>query len=203
MQHVKYNHFIAWNIMHQDGRRTVIVSVFDDSIGITCCKDEYNGIHYRPNKKGTARGSFIFRLAGAKEEYYYFLRLRMPSRILLVEDNEMNRDMLSRRLQHRGYVVSVAEDGRQGLEMATKLLPDLILLDMSLPEMDGWEAASRLKSEKITQHIPIIALTAHAMADDRERALAAGCNEYDTKPIEFQRLLDKMGKLLSPQKHPH
>jgi two-component system, cell cycle response regulator DivK len=127
----------------------------------------------------------------------------MPARILLVEDNEMNRDMLSRRLQRRGYEVSVAEDGLQGLEMAKKLLPDLILLDMSLPEMDGWEAASRLKAEICTKHIPIIALTAHAMIDDRDRAFAAGCNEYETKPIEFQRLLDKMEMLLSPQTHLH
>ncbi len=127
----------------------------------------------------------------------------MSVKILLVEDNEMNRDMLSRRLQRRGYTVSLAEDGRQGLEMAQKLLPDLILLDMSLPEMDGWEAASHLKSEKTTQHIPIIALTAHAMTSDRDRAFAAGCNEYDTKPIEFQRLLEKMGKLLPDKKHPH
>lgn len=127
----------------------------------------------------------------------------MIARILLVEDNEMNRDMLSRRLQRRGYSVSMAEDGRQGLEMAKKLLPDIILLDMSLPEMDGWEAAAHLKSEKITQHIPIIALTAHAMTSDRDRAFAAGCNEFDTKPIEFQRLLDKMEKLLPDKKHPH
>jgi two-component system, cell cycle response regulator DivK len=120
----------------------------------------------------------------------------MHARILLVEDNEMNRDMLSRRLERRGYAVSVAEDGIQGLKMAKELLPDLMLLDMSLPEMDGWEVASRLKSEQGTQHIPIIALTAHAMTSDRDRAFAAGCNDYDTKPIEFQRLLDKMGKLL-------
>lgn len=138
-----------------------------------------------------------------RSEDDYLSRELMPARILLVEDNEMNRDMLSRRLQRRGYVVSAATDGRQGLEMAKKLLPDLILLDMSLPEMDGWEAASRLKAEKLTQHIPIIALTAHAMTSDRDRAYAAGCNEYDTKPIEFQRLLDKMEKLLSSQKHPH
>jgi two-component system, cell cycle response regulator DivK len=126
----------------------------------------------------------------------------MAVKILLVEDNEMNRDMLSRRLQRRGYDVSVAEDGRRGLEIAQKLLPDLILLDMSLPEMDGWEAASHLKAEKTTQHIPIIALTAHAMTSDRDRAFAAGCNEFDTKPIEFQRLLGKIEKLLPDKRHP-
>jgi two-component system, cell cycle response regulator DivK len=126
----------------------------------------------------------------------------MPARILIVEDNEMNRDMLSRRLQRRGYVISVAEDGRIGLEMAKKLLPDIILLDMSLPEMDGWEVTARLKSEQSTRHIPIIALTAHAMVSDKERALAAGCNDYDTKPIEFQRLIDKIGSLLPSSVNP-
>jgi CheY-like chemotaxis protein len=119
----------------------------------------------------------------------------MP-RILLVEDNEMNRDMLSRRLQRKGYEVLLAVDGGQGVEMAQAQKPDLILMDMSLPVIDGWEAARRLKAEPQTQTIPILALTAHAMADDRTRALEAGCDDYDTKPIEFPRLLEKMEALL-------
>ena len=122
----------------------------------------------------------------------------MP-RILLVEDNEMNRDMLSRRLQRKGFEVAVAVDGRQGVEMATSDSYDLILMDMSLPEIDGWEATRQLRAEPGTQSIPIIALTAHAMAGDRERALEAGCNDYDTKPIELPRLLSKMESLLGAQ----
>ena len=114
------------------------------------------------------------------------------TRILLVEDNEMNRDMLSRRLKKKGFEVTIAVDGKQGLDMATADIPDLILLDMSLPVMDGWTAAGHLKSNPETQGIPIIALTAHAMAGDREKALEAGCDDYDTKPIEFKRLLGKI-----------
>jgi two-component system, cell cycle response regulator DivK len=119
----------------------------------------------------------------------------MP-RILLVEDNEMNRDMLSRRLQRRGYEVLIAVDGGQGVEMATTQVPDLILMDMSLPVLDGWEATRKLKGEAATQHIPIIALTAHAMAGDRDKALEAGCDDYDTKPVELPRLLEKIEALL-------
>ena len=122
----------------------------------------------------------------------------MP-RILLVEDNEMNRDMLSRRLQRKGFEVAVAVDGRQGVEMAKSDSYDLILMDMSLPEIDGWEATRQLRAEPGTQSIPIIALTAHAMAGDRERAIEAGCNDYDTKPIELPRLLSKMESLLGAQ----
>lgn len=122
----------------------------------------------------------------------------MP-RILLVEDNEMNRDMLSRRLQRKGFEVAVAVDGRQGVEMAKSDSYDLILMDMSLPEIDGWEATRQLRAEPGTESIPIIALTAHAMAGDRERALEAGCNDYDTKPIELPRLLSKMESLLGAQ----
>jgi two-component system cell cycle response regulator DivK len=118
-------------------------------------------------------------------------------RILLVEDNEMNRDMLSRRLARKGYSVTVALDGAQGLEMAASVMPDLILLDMSLPVIDGWEAARRLKADAGLSQIPIIALTAHAMSDDRSKAIDAGCDEYDTKPVEFSRLLQKMDMLLS------
>src|SRR6266536_1549802 len=114
------------------------------------------------------------------------------TKILLVEDNEMNRDMLSRRLQRRGYEVVIAVDGGQGLEMAQSETPDLILMDMSLPVLDGWEATRRLKAAPATQAIPIIALTAHAMAGDRAQAVEAGCNDYDTKPIEFPRLLGKI-----------
>jgi CheY-like chemotaxis protein len=116
----------------------------------------------------------------------------MPLRILIVEDNEMNRDMLSRRLQRRGYDICVAIDGVQGLEAARTLLPDLNLMDMSLPQMDGWEATRLLKSEPSTSGIPIIALTAHAMLSDRDKAFAAGCDDYDTKPVEFSRLLGKI-----------
>lgn len=116
--------------------------------------------------------------------------------ILLVEDNEMNRDMLSRRLERRGYRVVLAVDGEAGVEMAASELPDLVLMDMSLPVLDGWEATRRLKSEPATRHIPVIALTAHAMSSDRERAMEAGCDEYDTKPVELPRLLGKIEALL-------
>ncbi len=118
------------------------------------------------------------------------------SKILVVEDNEMNRDMLSRRLQRRGYEVIMALDGSQGIEMATAENPDLILMDMSLPIIDGWEATRRLKSAPETGSIPIIALTAHAMAGDREKAMEAGCDDYDSKPIELPRLLSKIEAIL-------
>ena len=118
------------------------------------------------------------------------------TRVLVVEDNEMNRDMLSRRLQKRGYEVLIAEDGAQGLARAAADLPDLILMDMSLPEVDGWEATRRLRAAEATAKIPIIALTAHAFSDDRDKALAAGCDDFDTKPIELPRLLEKMEKLI-------
>jgi two-component system cell cycle response regulator DivK len=117
-------------------------------------------------------------------------------KILLVEDNEMNRDMLSRRLARRGYEVVIAEDGQQGVEMAVSEKPDLILMDMSLPVLDGWGATKQLKASDEMRSIPVIALTAHAMAQDREKALAAGCDDYDTKPIELPRLLEKIEKLL-------
>ena len=120
------------------------------------------------------------------------------AKILLVEDNEMNRDMLSRRLQRKGYEILIAIDGAKGIDVATANAPDLILMDMSLPVMDGWEATRRLKADKALKHIPIIALTAHAMANDREKALEAGCDDYDTKPIELERLLAKMEALLFP-----
>jgi len=122
------------------------------------------------------------------------------AKILLVEDNEMNRDMLSRRLLRRGYEVLVAEDGAAGVSMARSESPDLILMDMSLPVLDGWEATKILKTFPVTQTIPIIALTAHAMAGDREKALEAGCDDYDTKPIELPRLLEKIEKLLQKPK---
>jgi CheY-like chemotaxis protein len=118
------------------------------------------------------------------------------SRILLVEDNEMNRDMLSRRLARRGYEVLTADDGARGVDAATSERPDLILMDMSLPVIDGWEATRRLKASEETQAIPIIALTAHAMAADLEKALQAGCDDYDTKPVELPRLLEKIERLL-------
>ena len=118
------------------------------------------------------------------------------AKILLVEDNEMNRDMLSRRLTRKGYEVVIAIDGQQGIEMARSETPDLILMDMSLPVVDGWEATRQLKSASETQSIPVIALTAHAMAGDREKAVEAGCNDYDIKPIELPRLLEKIETLL-------
>jgi two-component system, cell cycle response regulator DivK len=113
------------------------------------------------------------------------------AKILLVEDNEMNRDMLSRRLTRRGYEVIIAEDGERGLELAASG-PDVILMDMSLPIIDGWEATRQVKANAATAAIPVIALTAHAMAGDREQALGAGCDDYDTKPIELDRLLGKI-----------
>ena len=120
----------------------------------------------------------------------------MP-KILLVEDNEMNRDMLSRRLVRHGYEVILAEDGARGVAMATSNRPDLILMDMSLPAIDGWEATRRIKATPELRKIPIIALTAHAMATDRDKAIEAGCDDYDTKPIELQRLLGKIETLLA------
>jgi len=119
------------------------------------------------------------------------------SRLLLVEDNEENRDGLSRHLLRKGFEVLVAADGRQGLEAAQAGAPDLVLMDMSLPILDGWEATRRLKADPRTRHIRVIALTAHAMAGDREKALAAGCDDYDTKPVEFARLLGKIQSLLA------
>lgn len=120
----------------------------------------------------------------------------MP-KILLVEDNEINRDMLSRRLERRGYRVAIALDGEQGVSMAGLEAPDLILMDMSLPVLDGWEAARQLKAAPETRAIPIIALTAHAMVGDREKAIESGCDDYDTKPVEFQRLLEKIETILA------
>ena len=120
------------------------------------------------------------------------------TRILVVEDNEMNRDMLSRRLSRHGYEILIAIDGETGIEAAREGKPDLILMDMSLPVMDGWEATRRLKGDAALKNIPIIALTAHAMASDRDKAIEAGCDDYDTKPIELQRLLAKMTALLTP-----
>lgn len=122
----------------------------------------------------------------------------MP-KILLVEDNEMNRDMLSRRLERRGYQVVIAVDGEQGMAMARSEAPDLILMDMSLPVLDGWEAARQLKTAPETRAIPIIALTAHAMVGDREKAIEAGCDDYDTKPVEFQRLVEKIQGILGKE----
>jgi CheY-like chemotaxis protein len=121
----------------------------------------------------------------------------MP-RILLVEDDDMNRDMLSRRLIRNGYEVLLAVNGQQGADMALSERPDLILMDMSLPVVDGWEATRRIKANDTTRRIPVIALTAHAMAGDRERAMEVGCEDYDTKPVEMSRLLDKIAALLKP-----
>jgi CheY-like chemotaxis protein len=119
----------------------------------------------------------------------------MP-KILLVEDNELNRDMLSRRLKRRDYEVEMAVDGQQGVDLTRSLMPDLILMDMSLPIIDGWTATGILKSDSSTSHIPIIALTAHAMEGERQKCLEAGCDDFDTKPIEFKRLLEKINHWL-------
>ena len=118
------------------------------------------------------------------------------SKILLVEDNEMNRDMLTRRLERKGFEVVIAIDGQAGVDMASSSNPDIILMDLSLPVMDGWEATRKIKADPATQSIPVIALTAHAMAGDEQKALAAGCNDYDTKPIDLKRLLGKIESLL-------
>jgi CheY-like chemotaxis protein len=125
----------------------------------------------------------------------------MSPKILLIEDNELNRDMLSRRLKLEGFCVLEAFDGREGLVRAAAEQPDLILMDMSLPELDGWEATRRLKAEDATRAIPVIALTAHAMVGDRQKSLAAGCQDYETKPIDWKRLLNKIQALLC-QKEP-
>ena len=121
------------------------------------------------------------------------------ARILLVEDNDMNRDMLSRRLIRNGYEVCLAVDGQQGADMAVSEWPDLILMDMSLPVIDGWEATRLIKANDATRQIPVIALTAHAMAGDREKAMEVGCEDYDTKPVEISRLLGKIAALLAPK----
>jgi CheY-like chemotaxis protein len=119
-------------------------------------------------------------------------------KILLVEDNEMNRDMLSRRLNRNGFEVVIAVNGQEGVDLAASAKPDLILMDMSLPILDGWEATRLVKANPETSGIPVIALTAHAMVQDKERAMAAGCDEFDTKPIELPRLLGKINSLLRP-----
>jgi CheY-like chemotaxis protein len=123
------------------------------------------------------------------------------TRILLVEDNEMNRDMLSRRLVRRGYQVLIAVNGVEGIEMARRETPDVILMDMSLPDVDGWETTRRMRSDAALRAIPIIALTAHAMAGDREKALAAGCDEYDTKPVDLEQLIMKITTLIDHSPH--
>jgi two-component system, cell cycle response regulator DivK len=120
----------------------------------------------------------------------------MMPKILLVEDNELNRDMLSRRLTRKGYDVLIAKDGAEGVAVAAAERPDLILMDMSLPVLDGWEATRQLKATPETRSIPVIALTAHAMSDDKQKALQAGCDDYDTKPVELPRLLEKIACLL-------
>jgi two-component system cell cycle response regulator DivK len=121
------------------------------------------------------------------------------AKILLVEDNEMNWDMLSRRLRRKGYEVVVATDGRQGVELASLEAPDLILMDLGLPVIDGWEATRQIRQTTGIQSIPVIALTSHAMKGDREKALSAGCDDYDVKPIDFPRLLEKIQRLLNPR----
>jgi two-component system, cell cycle response regulator DivK len=119
------------------------------------------------------------------------------ARILVVEDNEMNRDMLARRLQRRGYDVLTAADGQQGVAATLEQLPDLVLMDLSLPLLDGWQATRSIKRDQRTRHIPVIALTAHAMVTDRDAAMEAGCDDFDTKPLEFERLLEKITRLMN------
>ncbi len=138
---------------------------------------------------------------GADKQTQHQRQMKAMPKILVVEDNDMNRDMVSRRLARRGLDVVVAVDGRQGVEMARSEAPDLILMDMSLPEIDGWEATRLLKADEATQAIPIIALTAHAMAGDREKALEAGCDDYDTKPIQFPGLMAKINTHLGLEKN--
>jgi len=125
----------------------------------------------------------------------------MP-RVLIVEDNELNRDMLSRRLMRLGYEVSLARDGAEGVSMATETMPDIVLMDMSLPIVDGWEATRQLKAAPATRAIPIIALTAHAMTGDEAKARAAGCDDFDTKPVELERLLGKIERWVAPAAPP-
>jgi CheY-like chemotaxis protein len=122
------------------------------------------------------------------------------TKVLLVEDNEMNRDMLSRRLIRRGFQVVFAIDGQQGIDLARSERPDVILMDMSLPIIDGWEASRRLKADDATRSVPVIGLTAHAMSGDREKAIEAGCDDYDTKPVELDRLIGKIERLLGTAK---
>ena len=122
------------------------------------------------------------------------------TKVLVVEDNEMNRDMLSRRLTRRGFQVIFAVDGQQGVDLARSERPDIILMDMSLPVISGWEATRRVKSDDATRGVPVIGLTAHAMAGDREKAIEAGCDDYDTKPVELERLIGKMERLLGAGK---
>ena len=122
------------------------------------------------------------------------------AKVLLVEDNEMNRDMLSRRLIRRGFQVVFAMDGQQGVDLARSERPDIILMDMSLPVIDGWEATRRVKADDVTRGVPVIGLTAHAMAGDREKAIEAGCDDYDTKPVELDRLIGKIERLLGTSK---
>ena len=123
------------------------------------------------------------------------------TKILLVEDNEMNRDMLSRRLTRRGFEVIFAVNGQEGVELAASERPDIILMDMSLPILDGWEATRRVKAGDTTSNVPVIGLTAHAMSGDREKAIEAGCDDYDTKPVEIERLIDKIERLLGAAKN--
>ncbi len=125
----------------------------------------------------------------------------MP-RILLVEDNEMNRDMLSRRLMRRGFEVALALDGAEGVKLCEQTLPDLVIMDLGLPVMDGWEATRRIKAAPATRHIPVIALTAHAMTGEEEKAREAGCDDFESKPVEFERLLAKLRALLPPSPGP-
>jgi two-component system, cell cycle response regulator DivK len=122
------------------------------------------------------------------------------TKVLLVEDNEMNRDMLSRRLIRRGFQVVFAMDGQQGIDLARSERPDIILMDMSLPVIDGWEVTRRVKADDVTRSVPVIGLTAHAMAGDREKAIEAGCDDYDTKPVELDRLIGKIERLLGTAK---
>jgi CheY-like chemotaxis protein len=138
--------------------------------------------------------------AARKHNSELFSRENHMPKILLIEDNEMNRDMLSRRLQRRGYHIVTAENGEMGLSLARAEAPDLILMDITLPEMDGWEVSRLLKADESTRHIPIIALTARVLVSDQAKAFEVGCDDYDTKPVDFARLTEKIGNLLVEKK---
>lgn len=167
-----------------------------DRYGARCGRIGTNIPIRNPNRTESGHGAIAPFLATARKN----LDNGGVSTVLLVEDNELNRDMLSRRLERRGFRIVVATDGLEGIALAQSERPDLILMDMSLPRVDGWEATRRLKADQATRSIPIIALTAHAMAADCERALDAGCDAFDTKPIDLPRLLDKIRALLPSER---
>src|SRR5215472_11365568 len=168
-------------------------------ISLRCCAGHWYDCPRRrrsPPPRGKISPSLLLGALGQRGLICRIVGWGVP-KILIVEDNEMNRDMLSRRLARRGYQIVLAVDGGEGIAAATAERPDLVLMDMSLPVVDGWEATRRLKAEPLTRAIPIIGLTAHAMAGDREKVIEVGCDDYDTKPVELTRLLQKIEALLA------